>query len=109
MDFDFDFDSEEIEKVASDFYYKNGVPYLKKDLKLTADQELFVTHLRIYEVTNKNIGKSRYDKLIDTVSRNEHNGNLYRNKVEGRVRNMIDNHNKEWYIVEEGIVVNLFD
>jgi hypothetical protein len=113
MDFDLelDFDSEGIEKIASDFTYNNGVPYLKKDLNLGKDQELFVTYLRIYEVTNKQIGKSktRFDKLIDTIGRNKNNGYLPRKKVEGRVRNMIENHGREWYIVEEGIIVDLFD
>jgi hypothetical protein len=108
LDFNFDFDSE-IANIASDFTVSNGVSYLKNELNLTKDQALFVTHLRIYENTGKRMGKTRYDKLIDTIGRNADNGYLPRKKVEGRVRNMNENHGRDWYIVEEGVVVNLFD
>lgn len=108
LDLNFDFDSD-IANMASDFFINNGAPYLKSELALSKDQALFVTHLRIYENTGKVMGKTRYDKLIDTIGRNSNNGYLPRAKVEGRVRNMNNNHKRDWYIVEEGIVVNLFD
>lgn len=105
---DFNFESEEIQKDDSPFEYRNGVPYLKVDRQIEGNQEFFITHLEIREFTKSfGAGGRRISNLLDSEGRT--NGELNRTKVENRVKHTNDNHGKEWFIIEVGIVVNVID
>ena len=109
MDFDIEFDSEEILNELSEFVDKDGAPYLKVERKLDDNQKFFVTHLEIREFTNRNgAGGRKITNLLDSVGRGR-DGKLPRYKAERRVRHTNANHKKEWFLVEVGMIINLTD
>ena len=108
IDMDFEFDIEDFENEISEFNTVNGVPYLKKDIKLGKNQAFHVTHLEIREKTGQKAGNRDETNLLDSFGRNR-DGESFRSKAERRVKYTNEKHNKDWFLVEIGQIINLID
>jgi hypothetical protein len=104
---DFDFNEEDFNDCFSNIEFRNGVPYKKRKQLLKENQEFFVTHLEIREKKGDLISENEESNLLDCIARDGEY--LPRHKVEKRVAYTNKNFQRNWFIVECGIVVNLID